>query len=215
VLKLAMTDDSEVVLWWWNLGMAATALGDWKTAREVWSRYGISVPEGAGPIDMNLGLVPIRVSPAGNAEVVTVDDELQIEDWTSSFRWLCKSCSEGSPREHCGGQEDDGWREERLLGVAASSEDSVRSLLADWLREGDGTSAEVSSLPWRGSGSRPTAAGLLRRSSDGVAPRNDGPELSERAAPSCARVRPLAAANCGWSFSVQSESTARRPRRAA
>ncbi len=203
---------------WWNLGIAATALGDWKTAREAWSRYGISVPEGAGPIDMNLGLVPIRVSPAGNAEVVwcrrldparalirnvpmaesgrgygdlvlhdgepkgtrsiegrevpvfdelqlltpgrlhtfrvtvtapapadveeldasTVDDELQIEDWTSSLRWLCKSCSEGSPHEHCGGQEDDGWREERLLGVAAASEESVRSLLSGWSRDGDG-----------------------------------------------------------------------------
>lgn len=171
------------------------------------------MPEGAGPIDMNLGLVPIRVSPASNPEVLwcrrldparalirsvpmaesgrgygdlvlhdgepkgtrsvqgrevpvfdelqlltpgrlhtfrvtitaptpadldeldasTVDDELQIEDWSSSIRWLCKSCSEGSPHEHCGGQEDDGWQEERLLGGSALG--GLRSSFAVWMVE--------------------------------------------------------------------------------
>ena len=55
---------------WWNLGIAATALGDWETAREAWSRYGLDVPAGTGPIDMNLGAVPIRVSPLQRPEVV-------------------------------------------------------------------------------------------------------------------------------------------------
>jgi hypothetical protein len=55
---------------WWNLGIAATALGDWKTARLAWSRYGIDVPEGEGPIEMDLGLVPIRLRPLSLSEVV-------------------------------------------------------------------------------------------------------------------------------------------------
>jgi hypothetical protein len=68
----------------------------------------------------------------------TVDDEFQIEDWTSSLRWLCKSCTEGSPHEHSGGQEEDGWQEDRVLGVAAASEESVQALLCQWSRNGAG-----------------------------------------------------------------------------
>jgi len=54
----------------WNLGIAATALGLWGDARSAWRGCGIDVPPGAGPIDMALGLVPIRLAPAGAAEVV-------------------------------------------------------------------------------------------------------------------------------------------------
>jgi hypothetical protein len=54
----------------WNLGIAATALGDWEEARRAWGLYGISVPEGRGPIEMNYGAVPIRINPNGDAEVV-------------------------------------------------------------------------------------------------------------------------------------------------
>jgi tetratricopeptide (TPR) repeat protein len=46
----------------WNAGIAATALGDWQTARAAWSAYGLEVPEGTGPLEMNLGLVVIRVA---------------------------------------------------------------------------------------------------------------------------------------------------------
>jgi hypothetical protein len=55
---------------WWNLGIAATALADWETARRAWSSYGIQVPAGTGPIDMELGAVPIRLSPVVHPEVV-------------------------------------------------------------------------------------------------------------------------------------------------
>jgi tetratricopeptide (TPR) repeat protein len=58
---------------WWNLGIAATATGDWPTARQAWSRFGIDVPAGEGPIDMDLGIVPIRVSPLDHPEVVWCD----------------------------------------------------------------------------------------------------------------------------------------------
>jgi len=53
---------------WWNLGIAATALGDWATARAAWLGFGLEIPVGEGPLDLDLGFVPIRL--AANNEVV-------------------------------------------------------------------------------------------------------------------------------------------------
>jgi hypothetical protein len=40
----------------WNLGIAATALGDWSAARQAWTAYGITELEpGNAPIDVNSG----------------------------------------------------------------------------------------------------------------------------------------------------------------
>ena len=58
---------------WWNLGIAATALGDWKEARRAWQSYGIEIPAGEGPIEMQLGPTPIRLNPDDEAEVVWCD----------------------------------------------------------------------------------------------------------------------------------------------
>jgi hypothetical protein len=55
---------------YWNLGIAATALGRWDLARMAWQRYGVTLPAGEGPIDGDFGLVPIRVDPDQHAEVV-------------------------------------------------------------------------------------------------------------------------------------------------
>lgn len=56
---------------WWNLGIAATALEDWAEARRAWKGFGIEIPEGEGPIEMELGLTPIRINPYyEEAEVV-------------------------------------------------------------------------------------------------------------------------------------------------
>lgn len=55
---------------WWNLGIAATALGNWTEARRAWERYGIEIPAGEGPIEMQLGTTPIRLNPDGDGEVV-------------------------------------------------------------------------------------------------------------------------------------------------
>ena len=55
---------------WWNLGVAATALGDWAEARRAWKGFGIEIPEGEGPIEMEIGLTPIRINPYDEAEVV-------------------------------------------------------------------------------------------------------------------------------------------------
>lgn len=57
----------------WNLGIAATALGDWATARSAWRQYGIEVPEGDGPVDLFIGLTPIRVHGGEASEVVWAD----------------------------------------------------------------------------------------------------------------------------------------------
>ncbi len=45
----------------WNLGIAATALGDWATARRAGSATAFLWPEGEGPIDYYAGRTPIRV----------------------------------------------------------------------------------------------------------------------------------------------------------
>ncbi|HEU4390569.1 MAG TPA: tetratricopeptide repeat protein [Blastocatellia bacterium] len=55
---------------WWNLGIAATACGKWKDARVAWTAVGISMPPGIGLPHMDLGLIPIRINPDGDAEVV-------------------------------------------------------------------------------------------------------------------------------------------------
>jgi hypothetical protein len=54
----------------WNLGIAATAVGSWAEARTAWRGIGLSVPDGDGPFDLKLGLVPIRLDPHGRGEVV-------------------------------------------------------------------------------------------------------------------------------------------------
>ncbi len=51
-------------------GIAATALGDWAVARHAWASYGVALPAGEGPIELDFGLVPIRLNPAGGTEVV-------------------------------------------------------------------------------------------------------------------------------------------------
>ncbi len=57
---------------YWNLGIAATALGEWATARDAWRGYGLSIPDGDGEIEADFGMTPIRLDPQGAAEVVWV-----------------------------------------------------------------------------------------------------------------------------------------------
>jgi len=54
----------------WNMGIAATALRDWPTAREAWHRAGIRIAGGEGPIEEDFGMTPVRLNPDGNGEVV-------------------------------------------------------------------------------------------------------------------------------------------------
>ena len=65
---VALNPKSEGALW--NLGIAATALGNWTKAREAWTRYGIPLPAGDGPVNGEYGLTPIRINPKNAGEVV-------------------------------------------------------------------------------------------------------------------------------------------------
>jgi hypothetical protein len=47
----------------WNLGIAATALGDWPTARRAWTAFGLDLEPGEGPIRAPLGQIAIRLNP--------------------------------------------------------------------------------------------------------------------------------------------------------
>jgi hypothetical protein len=55
---------------WWNLGIAATAVRDWATARRAWRGYGVDIPDGEGSPECNWGLTPVRLP---NNEVVWAD----------------------------------------------------------------------------------------------------------------------------------------------
>ena len=49
----------------WNLGIAATVLRDWATARSAWTAFGIALPpaaDDAAPIDADFGLAPVRLN---------------------------------------------------------------------------------------------------------------------------------------------------------
>ncbi|MGK5738942.1 tetratricopeptide repeat protein [Micromonospora sp. URMC 103] len=54
----------------WNLGIAATIMKDWATARDAWRGFGIALPNGEGEIVEDLGVTPVRLNPGGRAEVV-------------------------------------------------------------------------------------------------------------------------------------------------
>jgi hypothetical protein len=66
----AVALDSTEQAAWWNLGIAATALEDWAEARRAWKGFGIEIPEGEGPIEMEIGVTPVRINPYDEPEVV-------------------------------------------------------------------------------------------------------------------------------------------------
>ncbi|MFK7800210.1 MAG: tetratricopeptide repeat protein [Anaerolineae bacterium] len=68
-LKATQLDSRDEAAWW-NLGIASTALMKWDTARHAWSNFGVKLPEGDGPLEMNLGPTPIRLNPDTSGEVV-------------------------------------------------------------------------------------------------------------------------------------------------
>jgi tetratricopeptide (TPR) repeat protein len=89
---------------WWNLGIAATALGRWDVARAAWRGFGIAVPDGDGPIDLPCGYGPVRLDPAGHAEVVwayridparAVIDSIPFPE--SGSRWRDVVLNDGAP----------------------------------------------------------------------------------------------------------------------
>lgn len=58
---------------WWNLGIAATAMGNWPEARRAWLACGIPLDEEDGPVELNFGPTPVRLNHDGDREVVWCD----------------------------------------------------------------------------------------------------------------------------------------------
>jgi hypothetical protein len=55
---------------WWNLGIAATALGDWAMARDVWRHLNIEAPDGEGEWVGPSMTACVRLNPDRDGEVV-------------------------------------------------------------------------------------------------------------------------------------------------
>ncbi len=60
---LARTPDPTGTAEAWNLGIAATALGEWALARQAWDAFGVDLPDGDGPILEDLGPAAIGLNP--------------------------------------------------------------------------------------------------------------------------------------------------------
>lgn len=50
----------------WNLGIAATALGDEVTARRAWQLFGLEVAAQGAAFPAGLGMLPVRLNPEGS-----------------------------------------------------------------------------------------------------------------------------------------------------
>jgi hypothetical protein len=81
----------------WNLGIAATAVRDWATAREAWTAYGIehpelsAAPDPGAPIDGDFGPAPVRL----NADPRFVGHEPLVLDgrtWQAEVVWGVRLC---------------------------------------------------------------------------------------------------------------------------
>lgn len=66
----AVVLDPEGEAAWWNLGIAATVLLDWRTAREAWNHFGLNLEVNDEELTMDLSIVPIRLNPDDDGEVV-------------------------------------------------------------------------------------------------------------------------------------------------
>lgn len=88
----------------WNLAIAATALRDWDTARQMWRVCGIAIDGESGPITANFGWAPVRLNPDSNGEVVwgtridpvrTILKNVPLPD--SGFRYRDMVLNDGAP----------------------------------------------------------------------------------------------------------------------
>jgi hypothetical protein len=133
---------------WWNLGIAATALRDWDVARRAWRVYGLTVPDGEGPIAGDYGLAAVRINPHSDPEVVwgrRVDPaRLRIESVPlpgSGHRWGDIVLHDGEPvstREvrgvrHLVFNELERWEASGVPTVAATVSSDLPAAISDLL----------------------------------------------------------------------------------
>ena len=67
---------------------------------------------------------------------------IDVEDWTSSYRIICRQCSEGRPHEqhdHHASDGPDEWTVHRRIGIAAASSHAIEALLQTWNGAGAAT----------------------------------------------------------------------------
>ena len=58
---------------WWNMGIAATALSNWKMAKKAWRGFGMNIPHSLDEeeLKMKIGMTPVRLKE--NREVIWVE----------------------------------------------------------------------------------------------------------------------------------------------
>ncbi len=57
---------------WETLGLAATAIGEWETARYAWNQLGFHFKKTDEELHLDLGVVPVRLNPFTQPEIVAV-----------------------------------------------------------------------------------------------------------------------------------------------
>lgn len=55
---------------WETLGIAATALGEWETARYAWNQLGFHFKPSTEALHLDLGIMPVRLNPSTQPEIV-------------------------------------------------------------------------------------------------------------------------------------------------
>lgn len=66
---LALPDDDHEAACW-NAAIAATALGRWEQARDLWRAAGVTLDAGTGPIEADFGTASFRLNAWGDGETV-------------------------------------------------------------------------------------------------------------------------------------------------
>ena len=69
-IKKALDFDPNHEKAWWILGIVATALKKWQWAREAWNKLGYRLRKTNKALSLDLGVVPIRLNPTTQAEIV-------------------------------------------------------------------------------------------------------------------------------------------------
>jgi hypothetical protein len=65
-------------------------------------------------------------------EALCEGEGVKVDDWTSSVRFICKQCSEGTPHAEHDEDGDGHWREGRHVGFASIDDTAVQRILEAW-----------------------------------------------------------------------------------